>query len=98
MDLVLILAAAFAGGLAGSLCLQFLNQPKSLESVSWTSSSTPVYSLFPEEGHVHEATTANPGGWFCECGAHRHVYVFPVEDSEDKRCQCGAIGQGKEWA
>ena len=49
-------------------------------------------------GHKHEATTANPGGWFCDCGVHRHVYVFTIPGMTDRRCQCGAIGTGKEWS
>ena len=48
--------------------------------------------------HVHEATTANPRGWFCECGKHKHIYVFTVAGTDKKRCQCGALGVGKEWA
>lgn len=48
--------------------------------------------------HVHEASHANPGGWFCDCGLHRHIYFKAVEGSENLRCQCGAVGIGKEWA
>lgn len=56
--------------------------------------------------HIHEAVTANPQGWFCDCGKHKHVYVFAMyegkgadrKELETRRCQCGAIGVGKEWA
>jgi hypothetical protein len=46
--------------------------------------------------HVHEASHANPGGWFCDCGLHKHIYCMPIKD--EMRCQCGKEGIGKEWA
>jgi hypothetical protein len=48
--------------------------------------------------HVHEATTFTTKGWQCECGVHRHVYMFPIDDSDTRRCVCGRTGVGKEWA
>lgn len=42
--------------------------------------------------HMHEATTMNAGGWFCDCGKHLHSF------SQEGRCICGAEGTGKVWA
>ncbi len=50
------------------------------------------------EGHVHSATRQDSGGWWCLCGRHQHVYLFAIEDSEEKRCQCGKSGIDKEWS
>lgn len=51
-----------------------------------------------DSAHVHEGTTFDRTGWHCDCGLHLHVYTFGIEDSEDKRCVCGATGTGKEWS
>lgn len=52
-----------------------------------------------DSAHQHEATTFDRTGWHCECGQHKHVYMFKVEGEEEiKRCVCGKTGIGKEWS
>ena len=84
VDEITLLAAAASALLAAGVTRLFV-KPES-----------PV--LTGETKHVHEASHANPKGWFCDCGKHQHNYVFAIEGKEQRRCQCGKAGTGKEWA
>ncbi len=78
-------AAALLGAVGGFL----VRRPKAVLM------DTTVPGEVPRK-HVHQATYFNTGGWHCDCGAHRHVYIFP--DGNKKRCTCGKTGVEKEWA
>ena len=57
-----------------------------------------VVEKVPEEGHVHAADHQDTAGWWCSCGRHQHRYVFTLEGTDEKRCQCGKHGIDSEWA
>lgn len=89
----LAFAAVAIAGIVGVAVGYFTRRPEAPPPSITYIGSPSVVSV----EHVHEATTANPRGWFCECGKHKHIYVFAIGGTEKKRCQCGAVGVGKEW-
>lgn len=85
MDEIAILASVASALLAGSAGVVFGRG--TLETYAPSRQLETVNSA-----HVHEATTMNAGGWFCDCGKHLHSF------SQEGRCICGAEGTGKVWA
>lgn len=68
-----------------------------MPDVSFLAPNLPIHTLTTTLGHVHEATTMNEGGWFCNCGAHWHKFSRGRDGSDEKACLCGEMGTVDAW-